>query len=353
MASRLSRWAVASGLGLVAVFAVTLPPGPSVRYRTVSSGEDPGPSGAAGLYAANEGALHRARVALNTVLRRRSLLTVLPKGPMPIVVHFRDTTAVIDGPMTAAAESLWRKLPRAVDAPRVILVEDFLARRRQEWDGLGGGTCIAAIDSSKGPRMRTVRRGAGACAWATEFGLPGRGIQRWLDSLGSVGFPGAPIPLAGRGVIHTLGSWQSLDRLRVEGDLPWYLEREQQACVGGRREQCPEGLGFHGEGSRRLAPPWDRYRGRAGTDGVPAALLTDLGRERFERLWQSDDPVPATYERLTGRPFDQWAMTYLQDAVGRIEKDNGLTALGWLGWAFWMGLVVVWFAVRVERRSAT
>ena len=105
MASRLSRWVVASGLGLVAVFTVTLPPGPSVLYSAVSFWEDPGPSGAAGLYAANGGALDRARAALNIDLRRRSLLTVLPKGPMPIVVHFRDTTAVIDGPMTAAAAS--------------------------------------------------------------------------------------------------------------------------------------------------------------------------------------------------------------------------------------------------------
>ena len=63
--------------------------------------------------------------------------------------------------------------------------------------------------------------------------------------------------------------------------------------------------------------------------------------------------MPQSYQRLAGRPFDQWAMTYVQDAVGRIEKDNGLTALGWLGWALWMGIVLGWFAVRVERRSAT
>ncbi len=353
MASRLTRWTVATGLGLVAVFAATLPPGPSTILGTITSSAEPGPSGAAGLYAANEGALYRAREGLNTELRRRSLRTVVPKGPMPVVVHFRDTTAIIDVPMTAAAESLWRLLPRAADAPRVILVEAFLSRRWKEWDGLGDGVCITAFDSTKGPRMWTLRRSAGACALATRFGPPGQGIRTWLDSVGAVSFPGANLPQGGRGVIHTLTSWESLDLMLGVDGFSWSLIREQEACAGGRRDQCAEGLGFHEGSTRRIAPPWDNFRGRFGTRNLPSALLADLGPERFGQLWRSDDPVPATYERLTGRSFDQWAMTYVQDAVGRIEKDNGLTPLGWLGWLFWMGLVLLWFAVRMERRSAT
>lgn len=353
MASRLTRWAVASGLGLVAVFAATVPPGPSVILGAISASEDPGPSGAAGLYAANEGALHRANVELTTELRRRKLAAVVPKGVMPVVVHGRDTTVLIDVPMTAAAESLWRLLPRAADAPRVILVEDFLSRRRKEWGGLGDGVCIAAFDSTKGPRMWTLRRSAGACALATRFGPPGQGIRTWLDSVGAVSFPGANLPQGNRGVVHTLTSWESLDRMLGVDGFSWSLVREQEACAGGRRDQCAEGLGFHEGSTRRIAPPWDNYRGRFGTRNLPSALLADLGPERFGQLWRSDAPVPQSYQRLAGRPFDQWAMTYVQDAVGRIEKDNGLTALGWLGWALWMGIVLVWFAVRVERRSAT
>jgi hypothetical protein len=95
------------------------------------------------------------------------------------------------------------------------------------------------------------------------------------------------------------------------------------------------------------------YRGSGSTAELPAALLADLGPERFRLLWRGTDPIPEAYRRLTGRSFDLWTMNYVQDAVGRLDKENGLSLLGWSSWLLWMGLLVGWFAVRVERRSAT
>lgn len=358
MASRLTRWAVGSALGLVAVGVATLPPGPSILYSTIDWDPQAGPPGPNpnGIVQANEGALGVARDRLRVALRRQSLLPLIPKAAaVPVVIRFEDDQAVKDVAMTAVAESLWRAIPRAADAPRVLLVEGdrAVAMRRDIWKDLPPDVCVAAFEGSRGPQTRTIRRGAGGCALATRFGPPGAPVRAWLDSVGPVAFSDAVLPPPGRELVHTLSLLGDMDSWRISGDYYWSPSREQQACAGGRPDQCLEGLGFHGAGVRRIDPPWQRYGRYGGAALLPAALLADLGPERFGQLWRGNDPVPVAYRRLTGRPFDRWAMTYVQNAVGRFDKENGLTALGWLGSAFWIGLVLFWFAVRVERRSAT
>lgn len=352
MASRLTRWAVASGLGLVAVFAATLPPGPGIIFGGLGYSEGPGPTGAAGLYAANKEALARANQQLYAALRRQGLRRSVPSGPAPVVVRFDHADVVRDPIMTAAAESLWLALPRAADAPRIVLFETHSPRMAAAFTENAADLCIAPFDSANGPRQRTLRRSAGVCALAYQFGPPGAPMRAWLDTVVTVSFGGIALPKAGQGVVTRLDSWGSLGWRRYYAEAGWSLTREQEACAGGRLDRCARSLGFDPAGPHSLTPG-AMYRTRRGTAALPAALLADLGPERFRQLWRSDDPVPATYERLTGRSFDRWAMTYVQDAVGRIEKDNGLTALGWVGWALWLGIVLGWFAVRVERRSAT
>jgi len=357
VASRLTRWAVVSALGVVTVGVATLPPGPSILYSTQLDLDGFGPPGPnpIGIVAANEGALGVARDHLRVALRRQSLLPLIPKtAGVPVVIRFEDDQAVKDVPMTAAAESLWRAIPRAADAPRVVLIEGdrAVAMRHDIWKDLPPDVCVSAFDFERGPRTRTLRNGAGACAFATRFGQPGAPIRIWVDSVGPVSMSDVVLPPTGRELFHSLSTLGDLDTWRISGDYYWSPTREQQACAGGRPDQCLEGLGFHGDGARRIDPPWVRFGRRGCAAPVPAALLVELGPERFEKLWRGSDPVPVAYQRLTGRPFDQWAMTYVQNAVGRFEKENGLTALGWLGCAFWTGLVLFWFAVRVERRAA-
>jgi hypothetical protein len=304
---------------------------------------------------ANEGALGVARDRLRVALRRQSLQTLLPRTAAPVVVRFDHDQAVVDTAMTAAAESLWRALPRGPDAPRVLLIEGdrAVAMRGDVWNDLRADLCVAPFELTRGPRTRTLRRVAGACALATRFGPPGAPMQAWLDSVGPISFSDAVLSTPGRGIVHALTTAESMDGWRADGGYDWAPTHEQVACAAGRVDQCLEGLGFHGGGARRINPPWERLGWRGGAARLPAALLLELGPERFGLLWRGRDPVPVAYEGLTGRPFDQWAMVYTQNAIGRFEKDNGLTPLGWLGWILWLGLLLFWFAVRVERRSAT
>jgi hypothetical protein len=337
------------------LFVATLPPGPSLLTGPVRHLEDEGPTGAAGIYAANEGALSWAAQRLHQAERRQGLHQLIPAGATPVVARFDSAgriDIVRDQRRTAAAESLWKRLPRAADAPRMVLFGTFRMQPAHELTEFTNGLCIAPFAPVRGPDQFALRRHAGACAFAYQFGPPGVPMRAWLGTVGQVAFPDAPRTLAGRGVVQQLDVWSAYDRWRGGPDLGWSLSRQLEACAGGRRDQCTGALGFSPEDARAAAP-WPMYRGSGSTADLPAALLADIGPERFRIIWRGADPIPEAYHRLTGRSFDLWAMNYVQDAVGRLDKENGLSLLGWTSWLLWMGLLVGWFAVRVERRSAT
>ncbi len=143
--------------------------------------------------------------------------------------------------------------------------------------------------------------------------------------------------------------WAIGERTPFGSWIPWWAGRAALACGKGRAEFCREAVGVGG-----WAPESTR-NGRfslAYPSELPAALLAELGPERFGELWRSDASIPDSFERLTGTPFDPWAMEFVQRRIGRVERPTALGLGGWLGWLFWMGLLTGWTFVRMRRGFA-
>jgi len=355
VASRLTRWALLTLVAVGASMVALLPPGVSPVLLFSSDPPTYPTNGLAAAVRINRELLDGSQWELNH-LRVAERLASYRSGSRPLVVVHTGTDSVWEErALTREAEALWRSIPHHPDAPRSLLVVDpnLLPEKRPYHDRRLCEARLIPYQRWNGSAGSAIRSGAGGCLLATEFGAPGRGLDDWLATIGNFYIPGA-IPRAAapiRPVVPGTDLWFERDHLDGE-PLPWWSSTLITACSAGRGRYCVEALGFGPGGLDSLEhTPRAFYSSRIFA-ALPAALLADLGAEWFGTLWRSDDPLPVAYEKVSGRPFADWATGYVQKRVGRLEEDNALSLAGWLGWGVWMVLLVGWLAVRIREQSA-
>lgn len=347
MASRLSRWAVITVVALAMIAAVLLPPG-EAREPDYDTVPDAPTNALDGAILANRAAVSATEGRL-AGLRRSRALARYRADPSPLLVlqALRDGF-MVDTVRTRAAQTLWRTLPPGGQAPRTLLIQSGDRQRNLR---MAADRCEAQLPTwehvfSQGT---VLYAGAGGCFLQAWFGLPGTGLRSWIDSMGGIE---VPRPRTAdrteiREVALATDVWVRVLLGRGE-TFAWWGSPELEACAAGRSSFCSAALRFtptQDTSRRGWSVGWYREQLLA---GVPAALLRDLGPERFATLWRSDRPVPETYQTLTGGPFDEWAERYVQRRVGRVVRHTALSFEGWLGWGLWMGLLGAAMAVRLR-----
>lgn len=353
MASRLSRWSAVTLIVIGVAMVLLLPPGisPLVRRYEYRPTEPTNALDAA--VQANRRALDAASFTLREVVFARTVKPFLGLGRSPIVLRDPARVLGIDPVLTAVADSLWQAGPRDPAAPRTLIIAS--GQRTAELRArMPKGICYAVIGErgrNEAP-ITVLRGGVGGCLLATRFGPPGRGLGVWLASGRAFRIPGNIPRLDGPvAILHPINTpWVSGREFDPDGAW-WTMDPWVSACLGGRSAFCTEALDLGPE--RAVAGRWAFYRQSVGLSAaLPAALLEDLGPDRFTEVWRSDAPLPAAYARATGRPFDEWAVNFAQHLYGRLVVETALSWLGWAGWAFWMALLFGWLVVRMREQAA-
>ncbi|MBX3132609.1 MAG: hypothetical protein KF689_04385 [Gemmatimonadaceae bacterium] len=157
----------------------------------------------------------------------------------------------------------------------------------------------------------------GACGFYAAYGMPGAGMQQWLETD------------QGRSTGTDSASAEFFDHRPRAGRAPALLAAFSPvsvACVAGNDAACERTL----FGARPMdqvevpAPPRGATRRvlRAGTVSRPtlptvtlALLREHLGEASFARLWASDEALAEAYPRLTGEPMAVFARAALRTEV--------------------------------------
>jgi len=157
-----------------------------------------------------------------------------------------------------------------------------------------------------------LQNGLGPCAYYAAFGAPGRSIARWM---GVRRFDLALYPWWDRPPRDGPFDWliTSLDARKN----PWFwLEAHRHpttavACLGGRAEACRSSVLAGSEASE--PPPhivstsrWWQGQLLAGADRYFADAVRTIGRDRFHRFWNSEDPVDTALSTALRRPIGEW-----------------------------------------------
>src|SRR5690606_15883695 len=81
-------------------------------------------------------------------------------------------------------------------------------------------------------------------------------------------------------------------------------------------------------------------RRTAFTAGMLAALSTELGPERFARIWQSDEDPLTAYEQAEGRPLAEWIAERVEQTVKVYHAGPSVGAVQWVSFVLLLGAVV-------------
>lgn len=214
----------------------------------------------------------------------------------------------------------------------VRMVEDSLAQqpgyhRAIVAPAIADQACVVAVivSAPRDARIGVNRNDEilGPCAFYAAFGMPGAGMQQWLERTGARSAASAtvrPVPPSGR--------------TREEVPQNALLHSPAAvACLAGRTDYC--GRAFNGEpqpgwgASGRMAlppPPALRVTDRRAWTFSPweahwsdgerlAAIRQMLGDLRFAPLWQSPDEPAVAFERLEGYTLDAWVRRQLLTEV--------------------------------------
>ena len=369
MAPRLNRW-IALTVVAAGVIAVTLTStgGTPIIFlasaRAYDQGSDEAPT---------KMKIEATRIALNQVRYRRWWLdqqeqiaaAIAGTDADPLVLRWDSTRMTIDRRATAVADSFWKTLPRRQGGVRTVVLQlerdgsDIMTADPGE-----EGVCTVRSYAVRSPAalVDEIRSRAGECIVAEQFGLPGRGLRRWMAFAHFQGelswdrtrrsdwYRGQDDDGAASVPVWWNAGWPS--RL----GYTWYeLNRLEMACAVGRADQCVPAAGAGEAGwpsslSRRsgwgLGSGFHFFPVRL----LPRELLHAVGPEKFGEIWTSDDPMAVSYARATGEPMDRWIMGWAQRHLGTIRRDNGLSLVGWLGAFIWISLLALLTRERIRQR---
>ena len=228
-----------------------------------------------------------------------------------------------------------------------------------------GRTCIAAhpvAPTDRRPESVRARQELGPCAFFAAFGLPGRGVARWLASRGydvamdpdwqlprHTRLPSEQ-PSATQWLQFTLARFQVAPRLEsywVLADQSIYWSSfTGSACAAGDSNAC------HQYFFSAIAPPL-RRRGTpmpgviefrpwwsSSEFGALAALVRDQGPDRFAKFWRSDLPPEQAFDQAFTVPFDRWAPAWAQTVYGSVRVGVRTRPGELISTLIWVGLCV-------------
>jgi hypothetical protein len=166
-----------------------------------------------------------------------------------------------------------------------------------------------------------LQNGLGPCAYYAAFGAPGRSIARWM---GDRRFDLALYPWWDRPETDGLTN-QLITSLDPRENHWFWLEVYRYpvstvSCLGGRAEACRSAVLAGSEASEpppRLVWPFRWWQGQrlAGGDRYFADAVRAIGRDRFHRFWNSDDPVDTALTAALRRPIGEWTREWQAQLV--------------------------------------
>jgi hypothetical protein len=327
MAVTVGRWAAAAALGCGAIGVAYAPPQPSLR-------EGPLPDSRPAEHLRVErlnGAYGNARDLLGAARLRDSLARAVRAGTgVPVQVSVRGTLSDPSRRLVReAAERVWADLG-ALPGARLIVILDASERPARHAyvlpSTLDGRTCAAFIPlgwsvawlrrpatSAEGSNLEPWLRDAIApCLFYSAFGQPGPAVEAWLErraftpiSTADWSALPAPIPGIGRPGVNLLSSSATFDAL---------------ACLDGRPARCRRALlsPLPSDGQPRVSGVVRRSRWAWSfpyEDRLLAALVHQMGRERFTQFWRSPAELEPAFAAAFGRPLETWVTDWARGIV--------------------------------------
>ena len=166
-----------------------------------------------------------------------------------------------------------------------------------------------------------LQNGLGPCAYYAAFGAPGRSIARWM---GDRRFDLALYPWWDRPETHGLPN-QLITSLDPRENHWFWLDVYHYpvstvACLGGRADACRSAVLARSDASEpppRLVWPFRWWQGQrlAGGDRYFADAVRAIGRDRFHRFWNSEDPVDTALTTALRRPIGEWTREWQAQLV--------------------------------------
>lgn len=370
MAPRLSRWIAMTVVAAVLVAVMFLTTGGTpllfIGYGQIAWGgreETPLQRRIEG----TEQALRKIRRMLSEQRQALALSAALAHTDAdPIALRWAGERLVPDAGTTAELGAYWHTFPsRHPEIRTVVIVKgDRSGYWQPEVELDADGRCLVTRvrEPSAGAVLRTLRASAGECFLAEQFGRPGAGFATWirtlisgpawdLSSRGSGsrwGLTGEPVvsPAWFESGVRSWGSFYGDWRLRSVG-------RVEMACLVGRVGQCSAAAGVIEGGWPGIGPNLGYQYQRFPVAALPRDLLLNVGPGKFAEVWSAADPIAISYRRVTGASMDAWLGDWARSYLGPVERDNGLSLLGWIGALTWLSLLGLLATQRLKQRTVT
>lgn len=352
MARSLNRWLLFTGLGLVIVGLIYLPPRGVPRWAkgrmrdaTVNESRLLARKYAAEWVETNarlQGLRYRGRVdSAFQVNRARGRY-----GPV-LVYTGPDSLARLVPRLQGILDSVWTQLGLAETkiAVAVVMRDPFAESPTLRWDNLGRNrsgttyvlpdsgnhtTCLAMVRvpswlaARKFVSPRSIylqgwgERALGPCAFYARFGVPSLRVERWLgwrqfDLAASAGWARTPFrrePEFDQLPFSAYWFWQ---------DWVYGFSPRVAACYGGRAEACRAAVAYGDQagipGARPQAVVRFDYPSPAkvhlnGADPFLSEVLRTAGPERFQRFWTTVLPVDSALTLALREPVGEFTARY-------------------------------------------
>ncbi|HMA42882.1 MAG TPA: hypothetical protein VKO86_02600 [Gemmatimonadales bacterium] len=159
----------------------------------------------------------------------------------------------------------------------------------------------------------------GPCAYYAAFGAPGREIERWLSGR-QFDLAIAPLWTGPAQPSRTDGYFLS----DIRNNARFWLQPAAVACVAGRVEGCRaaalESPPMSHDASRVVSlDRWWRPPALAGGTHYLADVVRSVGRERFQRFWNSELPVDTALAEALRMPVGEWTRRWQAGLVHPIR----------------------------------
>jgi hypothetical protein len=251
--------------------------------------------------------------ALDTVWTRLRLgVTKISVG---VAIQVARPNGSIDGPMGVEGWTQTYLLPDSTDRTSCIAMLTL----SPAW---GVGRSLGEPHPTYNAALVSfLQNGLGPCAYYAAFGAPGRSIARWM---GERRFDLALYPWWDRPEKDGLPN-QLITSLDPRENHWFWLDVYHYpvstvACLGGRAEACRNSVLARSDASEpppRLVWPFRWWQGQrlAGGDRYFADAVRAIGRDRFHRFWNSEDPVDTALTAALRRPIGEWTREWQAQLV--------------------------------------
>jgi hypothetical protein len=354
MAVSVARAAVLTAIGCLIVAVAYVPPESEPNQRSLTGGE----------VVPEHARLNRLnRVYNKTVERladvrfRDSLARVLSSrgaNAASVEIAFRgDLPASARASFAATVNKIWREI-EPLPIMRLLVILDVNSRPAATTytvpRALDGKTCVASLGLAW--NVQWLRRGArdasgtnlepwvremiAPCLYYGAFGQPGPHVETWLSQnwfrpANSADWTTPPpvVRVADVQAGYNFLLSSSFDAL---------------ACTDGRVERCHEALADPPMLERTPRPRVRRSywtQGFLADDHYLAALVHQMGRERFGQFWRSSAPLDSAFASAFGEPLEAWTAKWAHAFVPDLPPFGPAPRPRGASWAVLLAAIAV------------